>query len=96
MNSDPRPRRPRTSTHERSVKLVADTLEEDHRATGEELSRVTGGRTSEENTKESTSVARGWVTHSPGQCLPAHRGCCNQKTSRYGQKCYPMRPIVQT
>ena len=41
INNDPRPGRPRTSTDERSVKLVADSLEEDRRATCEELSRAT-------------------------------------------------------
>ena len=39
IDNDPRPGRPRTSTEERSVKLVADALEEDHRATSEELFR---------------------------------------------------------
>ena len=33
MDNDPRPGRPRTSTNERSVKLVADTFE-DHYAIG--------------------------------------------------------------
>ena len=32
IDNDPRPGRPRTSTHERSVKLVADALEEDRHA----------------------------------------------------------------
>ena len=39
---DPRPGRPRTSTEERSLKLVADALEENHHATCEELSRAMG------------------------------------------------------
>ena len=43
--NDPRPGRPRTSTDERSVKLVADTLEDDRSATCEELSNVTGAKT---------------------------------------------------
>ena len=59
----PRPERPRT-TDERCVKLVADTLEENHRATCEVLSRTTGAKTSQENLQEPTSVARGWATHS--------------------------------
>ena len=42
IESDPRSGRPRTSTDERSVKLVTDALEEDRRATCEELSRATG------------------------------------------------------
>ena len=58
---DPRPGRPRTSTDERSVKLVADALEEDR----EGLSRATGSKTSQENAQEQTSVARDWVTDSP-------------------------------
>ena len=40
INNDPTLGRPRTSD-ERSVKLVADALEEDRRATCEELSRAT-------------------------------------------------------
>ena len=42
IDNDPRLGRPITSTDERSVKLVADALEEDRRATCEELSRATG------------------------------------------------------
>ena len=51
-------------TEGRSVKLVADALEED-RATCEELSRATRAKTSQENGQELISVARGWATHSP-------------------------------
>ena len=40
-DNDPRPGRSRTSTDERSVKLVAVAIEEDRRATREELSRAT-------------------------------------------------------
>ena len=58
-DNDPRPGRPRTLTDERSVKLVADALEEDRRATCEELSLVTGAKTSQENAQEPTPVARG-------------------------------------
>ena len=64
-DNDPRPRRPRTSTDEISVKLVADALEEDRRATCEEFSRAMGAKTSQENAQEPTSVVRGWATHSP-------------------------------
>ena len=38
---DPRPGRPRTSTDERNVKLVADVLEKDRRIICEEVSRTT-------------------------------------------------------
>ena len=83
MNIDngPRPERPRTSTDERSVKLVADALEEDCCATCEEHSRATGAKTLQENAQKPTSVTRGWANQSPRQSSPAHRGCCNQKTS---------------
>ena len=54
INNDPRPGRLRTSTDERSVKLVADALEEDHRPTCEELSRATGAKTWQENAQELT------------------------------------------
>jgi len=40
--NDPRPGRPKTSTDERSVKLVADFLAEGRRATCEEISQGTG------------------------------------------------------
>ena len=62
IDNDPILGRPRTSTDERSVKLVADTLEEDLRVTCEEFSRATGAKTSQENAQEPTSVARGWAT----------------------------------
>ena len=63
IDNDPRPGRRRTSTNERSVKLVADVL--DHRATFEELSRDMGAKISKENAQELTSVAQSWATHSP-------------------------------
>ena len=44
--NDTRLGRPRTSTDERSAKLVADALEEDRHATCEELSRVTEAKSS--------------------------------------------------
>ena len=65
IDNDPRPGSPRTSTDERSVKLVADALEEDCPATCEEFSRATVAKTSWENAQEPTSVARGWATYSP-------------------------------
>ena len=63
--NDPRPRRPRASTDERSVELLADALEGNRRATCEELSRATGTKTSQKNAQQPTSVARGWATRSP-------------------------------
>ena len=65
IDNDPRPGRLRTSTNEKSVKLVADTLEEDRHATCEELPRATGAKPSQDNAHEPTSVARGWANHSP-------------------------------
>ena len=65
IDNDPRSGRPRTSTDEKSAKLVADALEDDRRATCEELSRAMGAKTLQENVQELTSVARGWATHSP-------------------------------
>ena len=65
IDNDPRLGKPRTSTDERSVKLVADVLEEDHRATCKELSRATEAKTLQENAQEQTSIVRGWATHSP-------------------------------
>ena len=93
---DPTPGRPRTSSDERNVKLVADALEEDRRATCEELSRATEAKPSQENAQEPSLVARGCATHSPRQCSPSHRECFNQKTSIMGGKCYHMSPTVQT
>ena len=46
IDNDPRPGRPRTSTDETSVKLVADALEEDDHATYEELTTDMGANTS--------------------------------------------------
>ena len=42
LDNDPRLGRPRTSTDERSVKFVADALEEDHIVTCEKLSKAMG------------------------------------------------------
>ena len=78
IGDEPRPGRPRTSTDERSVKLVADALGKEHRATCEELSGAKE-KTSQENAQELITVDCGWATHSPRQCSPARRGCCNQK-----------------
>ena len=39
IDNDPRPGSPRTSTNERSMKLVADAIEEDRRSIGKEISR---------------------------------------------------------
>ena len=64
IDYDPRPGRLRTSTDKRIVKLMADPLEEGHRATCEELSRATGAKTLQENAQEPTSVVCGWATHS--------------------------------
>ena len=49
----------------KSVKLVADALEEDRLATCKELSRATGARSSRKNAQKPTSVARSWAIHSP-------------------------------
>ena len=84
IDNDPRRGRLRTSTEERSVKLVADALEEDRRATCEGLSKVTGAKTSQENAQELSSVACGWATHSPWQCSPEHRD--------YGWEVLPRAP----
>ena len=65
IDNDPRPGRPRTSADERSVKLVADALEEDRHATCEELSRAKGEKTSKENAEVLTAIARCWATLSP-------------------------------
>ena len=70
IDNDQRSGRPRTSTDERSVKLVADALEEDRRAACEELSRVMGAKTSQENAQELVSVTCGWASHPPSQCSP--------------------------
>ena len=64
IDNDPRSGKPRVSTDQRSVKLVADAIEEDLCATCEEQSRVTRPKTSQENAQEPTSLARGWATHS--------------------------------
>ena len=65
LDNDLRPGRPRTSTDEKSVKLVADGLHEDRRATREQLSRAMRAKTEQESAQKPTLVARGWVTHSP-------------------------------
>ena len=57
--------KPRTSTDERSVKLVADALEEDRRESCEERSRATVANILKENVQEQTAGACSWATRSP-------------------------------
>ena len=64
IDNDPTPGRPRTSTDERSVKLVADYLE-DRRATCEELSRVMEHKFRRKMLRNRPQVVRGWATYSP-------------------------------
>ena len=64
IDNDSRPERLRTSTNERSAKLVGDALEEDHHVTCEELSRAMGAKTLQETAQELISVVCGWATHS--------------------------------
>ena len=44
---------------------MAHDLEEDRRATCEQLCRATGAKTRQDNAQEPTLVARGQATHSP-------------------------------
>ena len=55
IDNDPRSGRLRTSTDERTVKLVADALQ-DRCATRAGLSRATGAKNSQENAQELTSL----------------------------------------
>ena len=77
IDDDPRPGRPRTSTDERSVKLVTDALEKDRRATCEELSEATGisptsvYRILTDDLKKRKICAR-WVPH----CLTSEPKTC--------------------
>ena len=65
IDNDRRPGKPRTSTDGRSVRLVADALDENRRAICEGLSRATGAKPSKENAQQPTSVARGLATRFP-------------------------------
>ncbi|PSN48756.1 hypothetical protein C0J52_08926 [Blattella germanica] len=77
IDDDPRPGRPRTSTYERSVKLVTDALKKDRRATCEELSEATGisptsvYRILTDDLKKRKICAR-WVPH----CLTSEPKTC--------------------
>ena len=62
-DNDQRPGRPRTSTDERSVKLVADALEGDRHATCNELSRATG-RKNVIGKCTRTDLSCSWLGHS--------------------------------
>ena len=68
ISDDGRSGRPKTSTDERSVKLVADALEGDRRATCEELSAATGLSTTSvfrilTNDLEKRKICARWVPH---------------------------------
>ena len=65
IENDSKTGRSRTSTYERSVRPVADALEEDRRATCEELPIVMGAKAWQENAQEPTSVSCDWATHYP-------------------------------
>ena len=80
IDNNPRLRRPRQSTDERSVKLVADALEEDRPETCEELSRATRAKTSQENAQNPISVARGCTTHSHDNAHPHIAEVVTKKT----------------
>ena len=64
INNDPKPGRLRTSTDERSLKLVADAHEEDLRAHVKNFLEPLGAKLSQENAQEPTSVTRVWAIHS--------------------------------
>jgi len=71
-NDDQRPGRPKTSTDERNVKLVADFLAQDRRATCEEMSQATGILPTSvlrilKNYLQKRKICSRWVTH----CLTA-------------------------
>jgi hypothetical protein len=72
IHDDPRPGRPKTSTDERSVKLVADFLEADRRGTCEEISQATGTPPKSvfrilTNDLQKRKICARWVPH----CLTA-------------------------
>ena len=74
INDDPRPGRPKTSTDERSVKLVADFLAENRGATCEEISQATGISSTSvfcilTNGLQKTKICARWVAH----CLTAEQ-----------------------
>ena len=84
IHSDTRPRSSGTSTDERSVKLVADALEEDHHAACENLSRATGAKSLQKNAQELASVARGWAIQSPYNNRPLIPDVVTKKPRDYG------------
>ena len=94
IGNDPRTGRPRTSTDERSVKLVADALE-DHR-TCEELYRATGSKTSQEihNNRPQLLVAGPFILLDNAR--PHIADVINKSFAIMGGKCYLMSPTVQT
>jgi transposase len=74
INDDPRPERPKTSTDERSVKLVADFLTENRRVTCEEISLITGISSTSvfrifTNDLQKIKICARWVPH----CLTAEQ-----------------------
>jgi hypothetical protein len=72
INDDQKPGRLKTSTDEQSVKLVADFLAQDHRATCEEISQATGISPTSvfrilTNYLQKRKICARWVSH----CLTA-------------------------
>ena len=94
--NDPRLGRSRISTDERSVKLVADALEEDRRAKREELSRATGAKNLlRKRHKNRTLLVAGPLVLNEN-VRPHTADVVTKKTAFMCGKCYLMQPTVQT
>ena len=96
IDNEPNPGRPRTSTDEINVKLVADALEEDRSATCEEISRATGAKPSQENAHGPPHllVAGPLILH--GNARPHIADVVTKKVVIIIGKCYLLRRTVQT
>ena len=89
IGNDSRPGRPRTSRDERSVKLVADALEEDRLATCEELSRATVAKPSQENAQNRPLLLVVWSLVLDDNARPHIADVVTKKLRDYGCQVLP-------
>jgi hypothetical protein len=80
INVDPRPGRSKTSTDERSVKLVADFLAEDRRATCEEISQGTGISPTSVFRILTKDLQKRKICADGSQCMPAPGEGCDRSS----------------
>ncbi|PSN37756.1 hypothetical protein C0J52_25247 [Blattella germanica] len=93
IDDSPRPRRPKISTEERKVKLVADALEKYRGSTYEELSEATSAFNILTNDLSKRNICAGqYYLHDNARPQTSNVVSLPQKLSEYGCKVLPHPP----